>query len=132
VADHVEIELPCEPRSPGRARRLLEPFRQHLGEPRFEDLRLLVSELVTEAIGALANARSERITVRAERDGERVRASVENGTGTFFLPSVAPSPGDAGWSVYLVQLVSDAWGLRRDRDSATVWLEVSPATPARR
>ena len=127
MAEAVDIALPCERQSPGRARLELEPFREALGEVRFGDLRLLVSELVAEAIGELAGARSEAIRLRAGADRERVWAAVGEGTGGFLIPSTPPEPGELGWSVYLVQRLSDRWSLTRNEDGASVWFEISRA-----
>ena len=40
-----------------------------------EDLRLLVSELVAEAVGGFGKSKDHLIRLRAERDGDTVRAS---------------------------------------------------------
>jgi hypothetical protein len=101
----------------------LEPFRESLDQARFVDFRLLVSELMVEAIGNSGAARNE-IRLRADRDPMRIRASVEQGAGTFLVSSTRPEPGETGWGVDLVQRLSDVWGIRRDEDRATVWFEM--------
>jgi anti-sigma regulatory factor (Ser/Thr protein kinase) len=125
MADVVEIDLPSDPRSAALARQELEPLRQSVSETRFGDIRLLVSELVAEAIRGLRNGRERKIRVSAEREGDRVRASVREGGGAYFLSSTRPEPGGVGWGPYLVARLSDSWGLRRHRESATVWFEIS-------
>jgi hypothetical protein len=120
----LDIVLPSQPRSARRARQELEPFRELLDETRFGDLRLCVSELVAEAVGGLGRSRNETIRLRAKDDGERVWASVEEGAGTYPVPSRRPEPGEVGWSVYLVQRLSDCWGVRRNGEHASVWLEI--------
>jgi hypothetical protein len=131
MVDSLDIELTSEPVSARRARGELERFRDFLGDTRFEDLRLLISELVGEAIGGLGKSHGDLIHLRAECDDDRVRASVEDPTSAFLVPSARPEPGEVGWSIYLVQRVSDCWGLRRDRQGATVWLEILPGSEAR-
>jgi hypothetical protein len=124
VTRTVEVVLPGDPGSPRRARRELEPLRNVLNETRFGDLQLLVSELVAEAAGAFSGAPGEAISVRAKADRGRTFVSVV-GSESFPTSSTVPEPGTPGWSLYLVQRLSDDWGLRRDRDGGTVWFELS-------
>jgi len=56
MTDVVAIDLPLEPESAPRAREELEPFRGALDETSFFDLRLLVTELVIEALNAASKA----------------------------------------------------------------------------
>src|SRR6476661_7825211 len=101
MAQAVDVVLPGDPGSPRRARRRLQP---------------LVSELVAEAAGAFGGAPSEAISVHAEADRGRILASVQEGSKSFPTSSSVPEPATPGWSLYLVQRVSDDWGLRRAGD----------------
>ena len=130
MADPIALTLPCEALSAPIARRELEPFRELLGATRFGDLQLLVSELVAEAVGALWGAGTSKLTVRAERRGDCVRASVEGGPQAFLVPSTRPEPAEPGWAVYLVGRLTDSWGVRKERRTATVWLELRPGPDA--
>jgi anti-sigma regulatory factor (Ser/Thr protein kinase) len=124
MSDAVAIDLPLEPASARRAREQLEPFREALDESTFIDLRLLVSELVAEALNAESETHDGRVEFRAEfRDG-RVRVEVAESGGAFRLPSRRPEPGEAGWGLYLVARLSSRWGLRRSPERSSVWLEV--------
>jgi Histidine kinase-like ATPase domain len=125
MAQAVDVVLPGDPGSPRRARRRLEPLREALNETRFGDLRLLVSELVAEAAGAFGGAPSEAISVHAEADRGRILVSVQEGSKSFPTSSSVPEPATPGWSLYLVQRVSDDWGLRRAGDGVTVWFELT-------
>jgi hypothetical protein len=124
--DAVAIDLPLEPESARRAREQLKPFRSSINEPTFIDLCLLVDELVVEAINGEDGMSSspEPIKVRAEVNDSRVRVAVAEGGGAYHLPSRRPEPGDPGFGLHLVQRLSDRWGIRRERDRATVWLEL--------
>jgi len=121
----VAVDLRGIPESAGRARLELQPLRAVLNETRFSDLRLLVSELVAEACGVFGGEPSEAISVRAEADGHRILVSVKGGPSSFTTSSTSPEPGTPGWSLHLVQRVSDDWGLRRDARSARVWFELA-------
>jgi hypothetical protein len=125
MTDAVAIDLPLEPESARRAREQIEPFRGSIDEATFIDLCLLVDELVVEALhGSDDAALPDPIKVRAEMDERRVRVAVAEGGGAYRLPSRRPEPGDPGFGLHLVQRLSDRWGIRRERDRATVWLEL--------
>jgi anti-sigma regulatory factor (Ser/Thr protein kinase) len=125
MSDAVAIDLPLEPESARRAREQLKPFRGSVDERTFIDLCLLVDELVVEAIrGSEDSALPDPIKVRAELDESRIRVVVAEGGGAYSLPSRRPEPGDPGFGLHLVQRLSDRWGIRRDRDHATVWLDL--------
>jgi hypothetical protein len=123
MTEAVAIDLPLEPGSAKRARSQVERFRGLLYETSFSDLRLLVSELVSEALSARPASTTGRIRLRTELCDDRVRVSVAQGGDGYRLPSRRPLPGQTGWSLYLVQRLSNRWGMQRDRESATVWLE---------
>jgi anti-sigma regulatory factor (Ser/Thr protein kinase) len=126
MSDTVAIDLPPEPESARRAREQLKSFRSSIDEPTFIDLCLLVDELVVEAVrdGEDGTRPHGPIRLRAEVDESRIRVVVAEGGGAYHLPSRRPEPGDRGFGLHLVQRLSDRWGVRRDRDHATVWLEL--------
>lgn len=135
MSDAVVIDLPLEPESARRAREQLKPFRSSVDERTFGDLCLLVDELVVEALhGDGDSPNPDDISLRAELDSGRIRVAVAQGSNAYHLPSRRPEPGDPGFGLHLVQRLSDRWGLRREREHATVWLELlgksRPATPA--
>jgi two-component sensor histidine kinase len=124
MSETVAIELPPEPQSARRARQELQAFKGLLDETSFVDLCLLVDELVVEVLRAADGEVVGPIELRAERDGEIVRVAMAEGGGAYRLPSRRPEPGDAGFGLHLVQRLSNRWGMRRERDRATVWLEM--------
>jgi anti-sigma regulatory factor (Ser/Thr protein kinase) len=125
MGEAVAINLPLEPESARRAREELKPLRTAVDEATFVDLCLLVNELVVEALnGSNHSAAPYDIRLRAELDRNRVRVVVAEGGDAYRLPSRRPGPGDPGFGLHLVQRLSDRWGIRRERDHATVWLEL--------
>lgn len=124
MSETVAVDLPVEPESARRAREQLKTFRPTLDETSFVDLCLLVDELVVEVLQAADGQDAGTIELRAEDDGERVRVAIAEGGGAYQLPSRRPEPGDPGFGLALVQRLSDRWGIRRERDRATVWLEM--------
>jgi two-component sensor histidine kinase len=124
MSEAVAIDLPLEPESARRAREQLKSFRSSVDEPTFIDLCLLVHELVVEALHGSPEGAAHDIRLRAQLDQDRVHVVMEEGGGAYHLPSRRPEPGDQGYGLHLVQRLSDRWGIRRDRDHTTVWLDL--------
>jgi anti-sigma regulatory factor (Ser/Thr protein kinase) len=125
MSEAVAIDLPLEPESARRAREQLKSFRSKVDESTFIDLCLLVDELVVEALHGSSDGKAPYdIRLRAQLDDDRVHVAMEEGGGAYHLPSRRPEPGDPGFGLHLVQRLSDRWGIRRDRDQATVWLDL--------
>jgi anti-sigma regulatory factor (Ser/Thr protein kinase) len=92
-----------------------------------ENLRLLVSELVTNSFrhAALRPAQWIGLTIRLSPALVRVEVSDE---GPGFEPAV-PVPSiyqESGWGLYLLDRICDRWGVDRARRS-TVWFEIDMA-----
>jgi len=123
TVDSLHLTLPATPASIAAARRALAPLREDVGDPVFRDLRLLVSEVVTNAIRH-AEHRGEVRLVVVPLDGV-LRVEVHDG-GVGFLPDPEPSPAPdkaAGWGLYLVDKLTRRWGTERSPD-AHVWFEL--------
>jgi anti-sigma regulatory factor (Ser/Thr protein kinase) len=131
MTEAVAIDLPLEPLSARRAREELEPFRKALDEISFIDLRLLVSELVIEALNAKSEGQDARIQMCVELRDDRVHAEISDGGAAYRVPPPHPEPGEPGWALYLVRRLSQRWGVRRDSESSMVWLEMPRPRPGR-
>lgn len=118
------IDLPLEPESARRAREELALFDAVLDETAFFDLRLLVSELVVEALTSPAENPPSRVSLRAKMNGGGIHVEVIQDGDGYRLPSRRPEPGEPGWALYLAQRLSHRWTLRRDAEQAVVSLEI--------
>jgi anti-sigma regulatory factor (Ser/Thr protein kinase) len=110
----------------GRARRELARLRADLDPPLLESVRLLVTELVTNSVRH-AGAGSVELSVLVGT--ERVRVEIAN-PGSPFEPAVrdGETRPDAGWGLFLVDRLSDAWGVVDEKaGSQRVWFEVRRA-----
>jgi anti-sigma regulatory factor (Ser/Thr protein kinase) len=131
VPDLLTIELPREPTAPGRARQAVERFADLVGDDRLADLRLLTSELVSNAV-KYGGEGTVLLHVRQADDRLRVEV-VDQGTG-FQAQQTADARDRAdlelvgGWGLPIVQTLSSAWG--SFEGSTHVWFEfdVRPAT----
>src|SRR3712207_6528264 len=120
VAWSHELWQPAGPRSPARVRafvaeHLLAHGRSHLVEP----VRLVASELATNAI---LHSGSQFTVTLLEEHGT-VMLSVEDDRPHLW-PSleVAPASAEGGRGLWLVEVLSDDWGVKTDRRSSkAVW-----------
>lgn len=105
------------------ARRKLEPFHSLLGSRRLEDLRLLVNEMVTNSLRH-AGALKTGIGLKVKTTADVLRVEVTD-QGPGFDPQVSPPPVDqtSGRGLFLVQALSDRWGVIRS-DGTMVWAEI--------
>ena len=122
MSDTLSIELPIRPESAGWAREAVGEFRDHLDEASFIDLRLMVSELVSDAVRAEAGSERE-IAIRIEARDRCIHVELQEGTLAYRLRSRRPEPGEAGWGMYITGVLADRWGIRHDNDRGCVWLQ---------
>ena len=90
------------------------------------DVRLLVSELVTNSVKHARVTEDDSIMLGVKIDGGVVRIEVRD-PGPGFEPPVAAPPDDAdeGWGLFLVEQLADEWGV--DKATQAVWFEIDCA-----
>ncbi len=111
------------PEEVARARAFVRAFAgEACLSDRCDDLELLTSELVTNAV---LYGRGP-IEVHVEADERRVRVDVVN-DGCERPELREPSPAErTGRGLLLVDQLSTAWGAACERDRTKVWVEVMP------
>jgi len=112
------------------ARRALVKHDPGLPPTVMEDVSLLVTELVTNAVRHADGASSHPIQFGFRRDNGTIRVEVVD-VGTQFATPPRPTKGDAtgGWGLFLVDRVATCWGVSPPRAGTCVWFEL-PATAA--
>ena len=89
-----------------------------------EDVRLLVTELVTNSVRHASLAPFGRIEVRAFVNEEQLRVEVEDsGPGFAARPRPRSAGQTSGWGLYLVERVASRWGAVPSGGSC-VWFEL--------
>jgi anti-sigma regulatory factor (Ser/Thr protein kinase) len=119
----IDVQLPSDVNAPGVARRALDEISRRIDGTVFDDIRLLVSELVTNGVRHTGQGPRGwvRLVVRLHNGGVRVEVSDPGpGFGEVAPPTIYQ---ESGWGLYLVEQVSHRWGVDRDRGN-TVWFEV--------
>jgi anti-sigma regulatory factor (Ser/Thr protein kinase) len=106
-----------------------ESLSGHLSAPVLDDLLLLLSELVTNAVVHSDSGRTAggRVTVRLALSPGAVRVEVTDDGSAAGVPAVrVPEPGDdGGRGLWLVDLLATEWGRRRDEAGGSVWFRLS-------
>ena len=120
----IEQELAVGAGAPAEARRVVERLHEHLRPDALDQVRLLVSELVTNSVRHAGLSHEETIALRVSTSDSSVRVEVVD-TGPGFAPGTREPTlyQDSGWGLYLVEQIADRWGVERD-PRTSVWFEI--------
>lgn len=122
VVAEVTQGLDADTASAGQARRFVDQVlsRWHC-DAVLDDVKLLVSELVTNAV---IHAHSEvEVAVRLLTDSIRIEV-VDRGTTSTLLPTEPPQDAESGRGLLLVESMASAWGVEPLENGKSVWFEV--------
>jgi anti-sigma regulatory factor (Ser/Thr protein kinase) len=124
----VTLELPVTKEAPRhvRARLAATGAGRGLDDEMWERLLLIVSEAVTNATRRSTAAPSdERAVVSVAVTPDLVRGEVRDGRLGFDVPLQTFLHGGVADSLYVIDHLSDAWGLEFTR-GARLWFELRP------
>lgn len=99
-------------------------FRSSLTAERLADLRLVVSELVTNAV---VHGQGQTIEVRLTADGPVVSGEVVDDGEGFAVPPPPSLHAPGGRGLAVVGSLTRRWGV--ERGSTHVWFELDGAQP---
>jgi anti-sigma regulatory factor (Ser/Thr protein kinase) len=117
----LDVRFDSGPPAATGARAALSALEHALAPNVMEDLRLLVTELVTNSV---RHAETAAVRLRVMVAGDVVRVEVTD-AGRGFIPSPrAPTETrEGGWGLYLVDRLADRWGVARE-GITRVWFEI--------
>jgi serine/threonine-protein kinase RsbW len=122
----MSFELAGGPYAVTAARLALSDLDAHLDPSVAFDVRLLVSELVTNSVKHARVTEDDSIMLVVKIDGDVVRVEVrDHGPGFEPPPTAPPNDADEGWGLFLVEQLADEWGVVRDRQA--VWFQIDCA-----
>jgi anti-sigma regulatory factor (Ser/Thr protein kinase) len=125
-----EMEVAAGELAPARAREAVERWLSgRVSGTLVDDVRLLVSELVTNSVRHARLTGDATIRVSVAIVGGMVRVEVED-PGDGAIAAVPPDrEHGGGFGLYLVEILAERWGSSHDGKTC-VWAElaVSPAT----
>lgn len=125
-SEGLRLTIAGGPGAAASARSRLSRLRSDLDPPLMESVRLLVTELITNSVRH-AHAPTLELTVLVA--ASRVHVEVSNPGGGFEPKPSGPEDRDAGWGLFLVDRLSDDWGVIDDGDAGyqRVWFEIARA-----
>jgi anti-sigma regulatory factor (Ser/Thr protein kinase) len=121
----IDLSLAPEPEVVTTARHALDQLTDLLPPEKLEDVRLVVSELVTNSILHAGLSADDQILLTVTVANGAVRGSVCDPGPGFGMPS-EPSPRSdlrGGWGLPIVETISDRWGVEGN-SHACVWFEI--------
>ena len=125
----VRIELPADQFAPAKARRAVEGLGASIPPRCLQDLRLLVSEVVTNVVrhACFPDGSEPLMVMKVAVDEQgKVKASICD-AGAGFEPPARPRPREdksGDWGLYILDKISDRWGTRREGRLFCVWFEL--------
>lgn len=120
----LSVQVPAGPDSALAARRALAALRRAVDPELLQKLRLLVSELVTNAVRHSGIVPGQPVGLEVTLADGVVRVTVsDQGKGFLPRPRSAEMDVPGGWGLVLVDQVADRWGVVNESGSR-VWLEI--------
>jgi anti-sigma regulatory factor (Ser/Thr protein kinase) len=120
----ISVEFDRGPTAASAARNALMALEDRLAPSLFDDMRLLVSELVTNSIRHAEGDTTGTVGLHVHVDGHKLRVEVTDaGDGFEPSPRTADQSKASGWGLYLVDRLADRWGVMRN-SLTHVWFEI--------
>ena len=123
---HFTLELPHDPGSIPAARRELDRLSGALDDLTMRNTKLLVSELVTNAVRHVPAGEGDQIRLVVERGDDRVRVEVSDRGPGFLPPNPTEPASTSGGGFHILSRVAARWGVEND-SGARVWFEIETA-----
>ena len=125
----LDIAISRDLQAPRYARRAVEEFADQVDPAVVPDVKLLVSELITNSVKYGGEG---QITLQLLSEHERhIRVEVvDQGSGFVPVARDKPATDAGGWGLHLVETLTDRWGVHEG--STHVWFEIGGPASARR
>jgi anti-sigma regulatory factor (Ser/Thr protein kinase) len=125
MVTEIDLSLDPKPEVVTTARHALDQLVDLLPQEKLEDVRLVVSELVTNSILHAELSPDDQISLTVTVSAGSVRGRVCDPGSGFEAPSEScPRPDmRGGWGLPIVETISDRWGVERN-NHACVWFEI--------
>ena len=124
MKDQIDVEFEAGPSAAAGARNALLALDGQVDEEMLNDVRLLVSELVTNSVRHSNVRPDDRVYMSVAVTPRTLRVEVAD-RGAGFVPE--PRDPDqnriGGWGLYLVDQLADRWGVVRNH-LTRVWFEM--------
>jgi anti-sigma regulatory factor (Ser/Thr protein kinase) len=121
----VSSEAHAVPHARERVIELAEPF---VAEARLADLRLVISEVITNAVRH--GGEGEMLVAVTPKQGYLCVQVTDSGDGFAPRPRAFEPDDDGGFGLFLVERLTRRWGLTRENSNTRVWFEFDFAAEA--
>ena len=121
-AEQLDLTVGLSVDAPRQARHSLAVYREQIEESVFDDLCVLTSELVTNAVQHSGRPPRDPIAITVTPGPDILRVDVTDG-GACTTPLRARSFEPPSGLQY-VELMSNRWGSEADNDTCRVWFEI--------
>ena len=123
----MSFELAGGPYAVTAARLALAEIDEDLDESQAFDVRLLVSELVTNSVQHAKVGPEDSIRLKLSIGGETVRVEIADDGPGFEPPAdTGDTERERGWGLFFVSQLASRWGVDSD-DPGRVWFEIDRA-----
>ena len=124
-ADSLVFELAARPTAVSVARAALLAAKSTLPTPVRDDVLLLLTELLTNAVRHAKAAADRAVRVEFRRRGEMVRVAVfDEGTGFAADAPHHRRDQSGGWGLFLVDQIADRWAITPTASGTCAWFEI--------
>ncbi|HEX2266596.1 MAG TPA: ATP-binding protein [Actinomycetota bacterium] len=121
----LELRLRATPDAPRDARHALDRLAPEIPQNVLENVRLLVSELVTNCIRHAGVDPGATIELKVRPRDSIIRVEVSDpGEGFEPAPVSLSIYSTSGWGLYLVEQIADRWGVQVE-NGTKVWFEIA-------
>ena len=121
MAANIEIEIKRDPKAPAAARRAIERLDGQIDPALIPDVKLLVSELITNSVKYGGTGEVDLIVKSDDREHVYVEV-IDQGIGFVPIARDRPTTEAGGWGLHLVETLTERWGVREG--STHVWFEI--------
>ena len=120
----ISVEFEAGPEAAAWARNALFAVEPRVEDDLMADVRLLVSELVTNSVRHSGTRPPDSVGLDVAVESGTIRVEVRDaGTGFEPRPREDDRTRPGGWGLYLVDRLADRWGVARNTFTS-VWFEI--------
>jgi anti-sigma regulatory factor (Ser/Thr protein kinase) len=113
-----------QPEAPAEARRIIaEELSSRLSARVLDDIKLMVSELVTNGVVHGGDGAGDAVMLDLSVNGDIRCRILDHGPGFAAGLGHASPARTGGWGLGLVEQLSDRWGMERSSHRTEVWFE---------
>lgn len=124
AANHIHVQFESGPAAAGWARNALLALDQRIEQVLLADVRLLVSELVTNSVRHSQMPATDTVDLDVSVDSRTIRVEVcDSGPGFEPRPRQPGQSKAGGWGLFLVERLADRWGVASNHVTH-VWFEI--------